>query len=161
MKKGSRTYERGQLQPQRYIPQTQEAEKKSRRMSLAHKVTLLVSLIFILLFAAAVKFCLLPALTGSGMESYNAPPSSLISTEETKAASPAVTMDTLYSPCAILKELDSGDILASRNASERIYPASLTKIMTALLAIENTPDLDQPIGLPEELFLNYISDTPP
>ena len=24
--------------------------------------------------------------------------------------------------------------------------------MTALLAIENTPDLDQPIGLPEELF---------
>lgn len=126
--------------------------KKSRRMSLAHKVTLLVSLIFILLFAAAVKFCLLPALTGSGMESYNAPPSSLISTEETKAASPAVTMDTLYSPCAILKELDSGDILASRNASERIYPASLTKIMTALLAIENTPDLDQPIRLTEELF---------
>lgn len=126
--------------------------KKSHRVSLAHKVTALVSLIFILLFAAAVKFCLLPALTGSGMESYNAPPSSLISTEETKAASPAVTMDTLYSPCAILKELDSGDILASRNASERIYPASLTKIMTALLAIENTPDLDQPIGLPEELF---------
>ena len=92
------------------------------------------------------------ALTGSGMESYNAPPSSLISTDETKAASPAVTMDTLYSPCAILKELDSGDILASCNASERIYPASLTKIMTALLAIENTPDLDQPIRLTEELF---------
>lgn len=48
--------------------------KKSHRMSLAHKVTLFVSLIFILLFAAAVKFCLLPALTGSGMESYTLRP---------------------------------------------------------------------------------------
>lgn len=67
-------------------------------------------------------------------------------------------MDTLYSPYAILKELDSGDVLASRNASERIYPASLTKIMTALLAIENTPELDQPILIPEDIFSAlYIS----
>ncbi|MDD4699799.1 MAG: D-alanyl-D-alanine carboxypeptidase [Oscillospiraceae bacterium] len=43
---------------------------------------------------------------------------------------------------AMLVSMDTGDVLYSKNIHKKLYPASLTKIMTALLLIENTPDLD-------------------
>lgn len=42
-----------------------------------------------------------------------------------------------YSPSTLLMDLDSGKILYSKNANTRMYPASTTKIMTAILTIEN------------------------
>ena len=38
--------------------------------------------------------------------------------------------------------LDTGDVIYEQNADKEMYPASLTKIMTTLLALENTDDLD-------------------
>lgn len=58
----------------------------------------------------------------------------------------------LYSPYAVLMDLDSGTVIAEQKGRERIYPASLTKIMTALVAIENLPDQEETITLPTELF---------
>lgn len=46
---------------------------------------------------------------------------------------------------ALLVSMDTGAILYSKNMHEKLYPASLTKIMTALLLLENTPDLDKEI----------------
>lgn len=47
----------------------------------------------------------------------------------------------IKSPSAILYEPDSGRILFSKDADKKMFPASTTKIMTALLAIENSkPD---------------------
>ena len=63
-----------------------------------------------------------------------------------------VTLDGLNSPHAILLRADSGEVLAERDADSTIYPASMTKMMTALLAIEANPDLDTPVTLPEEIF---------
>lgn len=57
-----------------------------------------------------------------------------------------------YSPYAILVDLDSGTVLKEKNSTDRIYPASLTKIMTAILAIENTEDLEEIVQLPDEIF---------
>lgn len=37
----------------------------------------------------------------------------------------------------ILIDMDTGAILYQKNANEKLYPASITKIMTALLAVEN------------------------
>ena len=59
-----------------------------------------------------------------------------------------VNLEHLYSPYAILIELDSGKVLAEHNSEDKIYPASLTKIMTAVLAIENTDDMSQTVTLP-------------
>jgi len=42
----------------------------------------------------------------------------------------------IQSPAAILMDADSGVIIYSRNMNDRYYPASITKIMTSLLAIE-------------------------
>lgn len=63
-----------------------------------------------------------------------------------------LTLDGLNSPHAILLQADSGEVLAEKDADSTIYPASMTKMMTALLAIEANPDLDTPVTLPEEIF---------
>ena len=63
-----------------------------------------------------------------------------------------VELDSLTSPKAILMEADSGEVLAEKKADDPIYPASMTKMMTALLTLEANPDLDQPVILPEDIF---------
>ena len=42
----------------------------------------------------------------------------------------------LYAQAAVLIDAGSGEVLLDKNASERMYPASTTKIMTLLLGIE-------------------------
>lgn len=64
----------------------------------------------------------------------------------------AFPLEGLYSPHAVLAELETGGILAGKGEKERIYPASLTKIMTAILVIEGAEDLDRTVRLPEEIF---------
>lgn len=58
----------------------------------------------------------------------------------------------LSSPNAILEEVETGKVLADKKADEKIYPASLTKIMTAVLAVENIGNLQERITVPEEIF---------
>ena len=58
----------------------------------------------------------------------------------------------LVSPYAILVDADSGEAVAEKKADVSIYPASMTKVMTALLALEANPDLEQPVTLPEDIF---------
>lgn len=58
-----------------------------------------------------------------------------------KAETPIVTAKS-----AILIDADTGEILYEKNANEKLYPASITKIMTALLAIEKS-NLDNVITM--------------
>ncbi len=46
---------------------------------------------------------------------------------------------------AIMASLDTGDIVYQKDAHTKRYPASLTKIMTALIMLEMTKDLDNEI----------------
>lgn len=41
------------------------------------------------------------------------------------------------SPAAILMDLNTGKILYEKNINEKMYPASLTKVMTAIVVLEN------------------------
>ena len=45
--------------------------------------------------------------------------------------------NTLSSTSAILMDADTGLILYEKNSQKKLYPASITKILTALLCIEN------------------------
>lgn len=58
----------------------------------------------------------------------------------------------LYSPCAVLINRDTGEILMDMGGGERIYPASLTKIMTAIVAIEHTDDFTQRVTVEKNVF---------
>lgn len=42
-----------------------------------------------------------------------------------------------YAQSALLMDMNSGRVLYSKNLDERVYPASTTKIMTGILALEN------------------------
>ena len=46
------------------------------------------------------------------------------------------------SPSAILLEMNTGTILYNKNSTEKMYPASITKIMTTMIALENS-NLDE------------------
>ena len=63
-----------------------------------------------------------------------------------------IDLSGLHSRAGIIVRLSDGEVIAETQRDERIYPASLTKIMTCLLAIENIDDLEAEIRLPEEIF---------
>ena len=48
----------------------------------------------------------------------------------------------------LLMDLETGNVLIEQNADVRAYPASTTKIMTAVLLIENTDDDDWDTPIP-------------
>lgn len=45
--------------------------------------------------------------------------------------------EKLYCQNDIVVDIDSGKILYEKNGKDKLYPASTTKILTAILAIEN------------------------
>lgn len=61
----------------------------------------------------------------------------------------------INAPNLLLAETESGRILYERNADERIYPASITKLMTAILVVENCK-LDETVTVSE----NAIKSVP-
>ena len=69
-----------------------------------------------------------------------------------KAEKSNVDFSDLYSSNAVLLNAETGSVLAEKGSNEKIYPASLTKIMTALLAVERTSDLDHRYQLPADIF---------
>jgi len=70
----------------------------------------------------------------------------------TPNSSVSIFPDKLNSSNAILIRLTDHTILMQKNSEEKIYPASLTKIMTAIVAIENLPDLKEESKLTNSTF---------
>lgn len=62
----------------------------------------------------------------------------------------ALTAEHLYGESALVVDMDTGEILFSKNSRIRMYPASTTKIMTLLIGIEQGPTLDTIVTLPAE-----------
>ena len=49
----------------------------------------------------------------------------------------------IYGHSGIVMDMDSGAVLYEKQADERHYPASITKILTALVALENSAPEDE------------------
>ena len=65
----------------------------------------------------------------------------------------------IHSPYAVLMQKKGGKVIGEINSEERIYPASMTKIMTAIVALEELDSLDQEITLSQEMFADlYAQD---
>ncbi len=69
-----------------------------------------------------------------------------------------VNLRRLHSDNAVLFDMESGEKLAALSAGKRIYPASLTKIMTALIVVEETEDLDGTMVLPSDFFSDLYAE---
>lgn len=65
---------------------------------------------------------------------------------------PSVDLSTIDSKSAILIRLTDGQVIAEKEADTRIYPASMTKIMTAIVGLENISDLNQLITIDRETY---------
>lgn len=61
-------------------------------------------------------------------------------------------INNIDSKNAILLDYKSGKILAQKNDTSKCYPASLTKIMTTIVAIENLDDLNIKIPIDQKIF---------
>ena len=65
----------------------------------------------------------------------------------------------INSSYAVLMQADSGKVVGNINGETQMYPASMTKIMTAIVAIENLKDLNQEITLTNEMVADlYAQD---
>ncbi len=65
---------------------------------------------------------------------------------------------SVTSGAAIVVEMETGTVLYEKNADTSHYPASITKVMTALLALENC-DLDEMVTFSEEAVYGNEGDT--
>ncbi len=62
----------------------------------------------------------------------------------------------VYGNSAVVVDMDSGAVLYGKKADERHYPASITKLMTALVALENSEPDDEVLFSEDSVsFLEY------
>lgn len=60
--------------------------------------------------------------------------------------------DTVSCQYAILMNADTGEVIAGKNAEDIIFPASMTKLMTVLVAYESIADLDATFRMTQEII---------
>ncbi len=65
---------------------------------------------------------------------------------------PSVDLSSINSTEALLIRLSDLAVVAEKDADQRLYPASMTKIMTAIVAIENLTDMDQLVPVTQEEY---------
>ena len=71
----------------------------------------------------------------------------------------AVNVETVLSTYALLVDLDNNTVVAQRNANDRMIPASMTKILTVLVAAEHVTDLDDTFTITREITdYSYSND---
>lgn len=63
-----------------------------------------------------------------------------------------VDFSEVDSEYVLLIDRKTGWTIGGKANEERMYPASMTKIMTAILALEEYNDLDEKLTVPEEIF---------
>ena len=121
------------------------------------KFWVLLLMIVVILFAYNSKIALNAKSLFSKISDDNAGSLPLVRVASNSDVS--VPLDNLYSSNAILIRLDNHSVLMQKNSKQRIYPASLTKIMTAIVAIERLQDLQKKVDLPNSMFQKlYKSD---
>lgn len=65
----------------------------------------------------------------------------------------------LVATAAIVMDAESGQVLYEKNAYDKRYPASITKIMTTLLAIENKVNIDETVTMTENAIWGIDRDS--
>lgn len=78
---------------------------------------------------------------------------------DVSGANKAITEEDVQSQFVTLVNASTGKVLVSRNALDRMNPASMTKVMTVLVACENISDLNQACEIMiEDTDFAYLND---
>jgi D-alanyl-D-alanine carboxypeptidase (penicillin-binding protein 5/6) len=116
--------------------------KKHSSLVLYLIIIVSISILILSLFPGSLHPDILPSETGSQKDTYSFFPDSggipiyddFIDIEATNA---------------LLMDVESGNILWGKNENQLVYPASITKIMTGILAIENIGDFNEIVEISE------------
>ncbi len=65
--------------------------------------------------------------------------------------------EEISSTNAILIGCDSGEVIAAKGPDEKVYPASMTKVMTAVIVLEYFEDLTVKIEMPQDMY-DYLRE---
>lgn len=79
-------------------------------------------------------------------------PSSDPLAENTDTWTSSLDLTNLHSHHVLLADASTGETLAEYNGEDRIYPASMTKVMTAYLAVLYISDWDATMTVPADIF---------
>lgn len=90
--------------------------------------------------------------SSAASSSSAAQPSETPTPTPTPTAATQLDVGEINSAHAVLYRLSDWTKLYDKAAQERMYPASMTKIMTAILTIENYPDLDTTLSVDQETY---------
>lgn len=68
-----------------------------------------------------------------------------------------ISDNKINSTSAIAININTKEVVYSKNPEDKIYPASLTKIMTTILGVENTDNINKQIVIPGSVLNNSYS----
>ena len=123
--------------------------KKKRKNSLQNKIIILIAEILVVISLLLV----LSQSFGFGNQ---------ITVWINQLVKPAVKeldITGINSSYAVLMQADSGKVVGDISGETQMYPASMTKIMTTIVAIENLSDLNQQITLTNDMVADlYTQD---
>ncbi len=121
----------------RYRRQRTRRRKQKKRVLVSAIIEVLILLVL------AVAFCWnkgMGAKVAGFLGSFDSPPVK------------ELDVSGVNSSNVTLMDVKSGKVIGDMGGNEQIYPASMTKIMTAIVALESFSDLDQEITLSEDIF---------
>src|SRR3989304_6638083 len=91
----------------------------SIKRSLTQRILILIKFFIFLILISIISFTIVPKYLNANNEFID-----------------------ITAEAAIIMDYDSDKVLWEKNSSEKLYPASITKIMTAIVAIENITNLN-------------------
>lgn len=91
--------------------------------------------------------------TAPPLPDYDAPKKIAASVIDPAPTGQTITLsDTVSCPHAILINAETGAVIAEKNGYDIIYPASMTKLMTVLVAYEMAEDLDATFRMTQDII---------
>ncbi|MBQ9773291.1 MAG: D-alanyl-D-alanine carboxypeptidase [Clostridia bacterium] len=136
-------------------PQKKKTDIELMLFELFIVIGILIPVLVVLLTVSALRTPKVSDTTGQTVPPVNPPQSAITlphTTDRTEDAASAV--DSQY---AVLLDAQTGEILASKNATEKFNPASMTKVMTLIVALDHfsESDLDRKLKLTMDVY-DYV-----
>lgn len=131
-----------------------QAKKKKVKINPVGILTLIMIILILIIIVVAVK----NAVSGKDPKSPKATKTSEVtevSAEETDPTQTQIDLDLfegIYSTNAIVIDAEDGTVIKGLNEDVQGYPASVTKMMTTIVALENIDDIDARYTMPSSIY---------
>ena len=77
---------------------------------------------------------------------------------EVQAIEDNALLDDLYSDYGYIEDIETGEVLASKEADTEMAPASMTKIMTIVVAVEQASSLDERVTITDDMVYGPLEE---